>query len=247
MTGVIERKCAESLRTSGRCSLCSWDRLSCRDQRENSELERRVRYDGSIWMGKSTRLGKSCSLYMQTFIIQPHVQSTNEDLDEFGGEGTIAGRAADTVAAVLKKRGDSSQKFTYKNSCPMQWPGDELISLPKLRDLSLGAGCIRPRNLKAWMVKMPSLKHFRLESSRLGSEYAYHGWLDVFDAIRNHSKGMQVHFDQIIANDVAEIFLYYHTDDFERALEQKESEDPWEDIDRCLALYLTGRSSTIRV
>lgn len=177
---------------------------------------------------------------MQTFKFQPQVQSIGENLDTFGGEEAVAERAADTVAAVLKKCEDSLEMFSYENSCPMQWPGDEVIHLPRLRDLSLGSGCIRSRNLRTWMAKMPSLKHFRLNGSRL-CDHVYSGWLNVFDAIRNHQKRMNVHFDQIIANDGAEISFYYHTDDFEKFLGEQEDEDIWADIDRSLALYLSGK------
>ena len=178
---------------------------------------------------------------MQTFTFQPQVQSIGEDFNIFGrSEDVIAERAADAVAAVLKKCGNSLEKFRYDNSCPMQWPGDQVIRLPRLKHLSLDSGSIRPRHLRTWMSHMPSLEHFQLDGSSL-CEHHYYGWRDVFDAIRNHPKGLHVHFDQIIANDGAEISLYYHTDNFQEFLDQQESNDPWADIDRSLSLYLSGK------
>lgn len=173
--------------------------------------------------------------HVQTFTFQPQVQSTDEDLGDL-----IAERAADTVAVVLKKCGGSLEKFTYENVGHMQWPGDEVINLPKLRDLTLGGGSIRPGNLRTWMAKMPSLQHFQLDYIDLG-EHMYTGWLDVFDAIRNHPKGMSVHFNQIAANDGADISLCYHTDAFEERLEDQEAEDPVRDLNRSLSLYLSGK------
>lgn len=179
---------------------------------------------------------------MHTFTFQPRVQSIGEDLDVSGGrsETDVAERAADAVAAVLDKCGNSLEKFRYENGCPMQWPGDRVIALPKLKHLSLDSGSIRPRHLKTWMSQMPSLIHFQLDGSSL-CEHQYYGWRDVFDAVRNHPRGLHVHFDQIVANDCAEISLFYDTDGFQEFLDQEESGDPWGDIDRSLALYLSGK------
>lgn len=178
---------------------------------------------------------------MQTFTFQPQVQSIGEDLDILGrSEDVVAERAADAVAAVLKKCGDSLEKLRYQNSCPMQWPGGQVIRLPKLKHLSLDSGSIRPRHLKTWMSHMPSLEHFQLDGSSL-CEHSYYGWRDVFDAIRDHPRGLHVHFDQIIANDCAEISLYYDTEGFQEFLDQQEDEDPWGDINRSLPLYLSGK------
>lgn len=177
---------------------------------------------------------------VQTFTFQPEVRSIGEDLYIFEGLGAIAERAADAVAVVLKKCGGSLENFTYEGDCPIQWPGEEVINLPKLRDLTLGGGSIRSRNLRTWMAKMPSLQLFELSYTDLG-DHMYSGWLDVFDAIRNHPKGMSVHFNQIAANDGNDISLYYHTDAFEERLEDQEAEDPLYDIDRSLSLYLSGK------
>lgn len=94
------------------------------------------------------------------------------------------------------------------------------------------------------MAKMPSLNRFHLDGSR--SSELPSAWLDVFDAIRDHPREINVQFDQIIINDIDEISLQYHTDDFERVLEEPEDEDPLRDINRILALYLSGKSNINR-
>jgi hypothetical protein len=94
--------------------------------------------------------------------------------------------------------------------------------------------------MKAWMVEMPSLQRFELDGTRLCTR-AYRGWIHIFDAIRNHPKGMYVNFDQIIMNCAAEVSLGYNTDNFERLSKEKEGEEPWEDINRSLALYVSGK------
>ena len=178
---------------------------------------------------------------MQRFTFQPKVQSLGEDLDVLPrNESVVAESAADAVAAVLNKCADTLEEFRYDNSCPMQWPGEQVIRLPKLKNLILDSGDIRPRHLKAWMSHMHSLGHFQLDGSSL-CEHSFYGWRDVFDAIRDHPKMLRVHFDQIIANDCAEITLYYQTDGFQEFLDQQENEDPWADIDRSLPLYLSGK------
>ena len=61
------------------------------------------------------------------------------------------------------------------------------------------------------------------------------------DAIRDHPTAMLVHFTEIIANDYSEIFLNHNTRDFQGLLELDEAENPWDDIDRSLPLYLSGK------
>ena len=176
---------------------------------------------------------------VQSFKFQPHVRSIKEDLDSPGGEDMVARQAAYATAAVLKKCNDSLEKFHYQDSCPMQWPGDEVIPLPKLKKLSFGGGCIRPRNLKAWMAQMPLLEHFEcMCTSSCGSEDG--SWLEVFDAIRNHPRGMKVDFDQIFAGE-EEISMRYHTDDFQELLVDEAQEEPWSDVSESLRLYLSGK------
>ncbi len=176
---------------------------------------------------------------LRTFIFQPKV---NEDLNGSGGSEAVAGRAADAVAAILKKGGPSIESFTYDSSlrCPMQWPGEEVVQLPNLKFLKLNGGSIWPRNMKAWFAEMPSLERFELLDNVL-VRGPYTDWLYVFDAIRCHPRGIHVEFDQIAVNDAIEASLSYHTNDFERYLHMEEAENSWEDVERSLALYISGK------
>jgi hypothetical protein len=81
---------------------------------------------------------------MKTFKFEPRVQSIGENLDTLGGEDAIAQRATEAVAAVLKTCAGSLLYFNYRNSCPIQWPGDEVIPLPRLKRFCLGSGSIHP-------------------------------------------------------------------------------------------------------
>lgn len=176
---------------------------------------------------------------IQIFNFQPELQ-LDEYLDAIGGEDTAAERAAEAIAAVLKKCKNNLQKFKYGSSEYMQWPGDEVIELPNLRFLSLGSDCIRSQNLKSWMAKMPLLEHLELLGTSLFNE-DYTGYLNVFDAIREHPIGIMLIFEEFPINRYDEIYLSYHTDDFQRLLEQDENEDPDVEIYRSLSLYLSGK------
>ena len=158
------------------------------------------------------------------------------------GERGIGEHAADAIAAVLKKCNDSLEELLlYQNDMPMQWPGDEVIPLPKLKKLSYIhqiLGLIRPRNMKAWMAKMPSLEHFECRADILPRR-SDGTWLDVFEAIRNHPRGMEVKLHSTCAD--LGMSLDYHTDDFQKYLENAAQEEPWHDLDRRLPLYLSGK------
>ena len=170
---------------------------------------------------------------VQSFKFLPQDSPNKEDwVEVLEHEDVIAERAADAIAAILKKCNDSLEKLMlYQWACPMRWPGDEVIPLPKLKTLwfpSGNRGYIRPRNLKAWMAKMPSLEHFACvctETQGSGDE----GWMEVFDAIRNHPRGMKVEFDHITAAGEP-ITLDYHTDDFQGHLDNEAQEEPWSDV-----------------
>ena len=177
---------------------------------------------------------------VQSFKFQPQVQEIPGNPSRYGQvETLITKRAADATAAVLKKCKDSLEVFHYHWSCPMQWPGPEVISLPRLNKLSFTGGYIRPRNLKIWMAKMPSLEHFECVSTR-SSGTGEGTWMEIFDAIRNHPRGMKVEFDQIIAND-EEISMSYHTGDFQKYSENEPQAEDWSDVSLSLPLYLSGK------
>ena len=173
---------------------------------------------------------------VRSFKFQPRVQ----ERCLFGQLDTlITKRAADAAAAVLKKCKDSLEEFHYANECPTLWPGHEVISLPKLKKLSLGDGYIRPRNLSTWMAEMSSLEHFECVSTKSCGD-GEGTWVDVFDAIRNHPRGMKVYFDQICAND-EEISMDYHTDDVQKYREKEPEAENWSDVCLSLPLYLSGK------
>ena len=71
---------------------------------------------------------------IQSFKFQPVVQEIPGNPSQFGQiETLITKSAADATAAVPKKCNDSLEEFHYDWSCPMRWPGHEVISLPKLK------------------------------------------------------------------------------------------------------------------
>lgn len=154
----------------------------------------------------------------------------------WGAYDLVADRAADATAAVLKKCNNSLEEFRIADD-PMIWPGHEVISLPKLRKLSLGHGYIRPCNLRKWMAEMSSLENFVCVGTK---SYGDGTWVDVFDAIRNHPRGMKVEFDQIHAN-FEKISIDYYTDDFQEYLQHKAHAEDWPDVTLSLPLYLSGK------
>ena len=152
--------------------------------------------------------------------LQPRVQEISVDPRRSGQvEILITERAADASAAVLKKCIDSLEKFHFQEYCPMRRHGQEVISLPKLQKISFTGGYIRPRNLRAWMAKTPTLEHSECMSTR--SYGAGEGtWLDVFNAIRLHPRVMKIKLDEIFARENW-ISMEYHTDDLEGYLKKK--------------------------
>lgn len=132
-------------------------------------------------------------------------------------EGATTERAADAVAIVMSECEESLEKFSYGDDCPMQWPGDQIIRLPKLRHLSLGGGEIRPRDLRRWMAEMSSLDRINLHWSWVRDEDSR--WIDVFDAIRDHPKGLYVNISPIYKNEFpGYISLRYHTNDSDKIM-----------------------------
>jgi hypothetical protein len=64
----------------------------------------------------------------------------------------------------------------------------------------------------------------------------YHTWR-VMDAIRDHENYLRTSFDQIIANEAAQISLRMNTSE---GVGEFELGDPWEDIEDSLITYLAG-------
>ena len=186
---------------------------------------------------------------VQSFKFQPRVQKIPGNPNQWEQvETLITKQAADATAAVLKKCSNSIEEFHYEAySCPMRWPGHEVIPLPKLKKLSFTGSYIRAGNVKTWMEKMPSLEHFKCVSTETTYDEEAGGgsWLEVFDAIRNHPRGMKVEFDEIVANH-QDISLSYHTDDIQEYLEKEP--EATDSFDACLSLplYLSGKIDMYR-
>ena len=152
------------------------------------------------------------------------------------GADAIADRAADAIDAVMKKCNINLEEFTY-NSCPKQWPDPTVVPLPKLKKLTINGGNIRGENLRLWMAEMRSLEYF--DASFTDSDPP--GWSKVFQGIRDHSQGMEIHFNPIFIGD-GEIRLHYHTRNFQKFLEKEEDTgQPWSEDDSTLPLYLSGK------
>ena len=134
---------------------------------------------------------------VQSFKFQPQAAEDFDELFRVGAIGClISKRASHAIAAVLKKCSESLKEFHCHDDCPIRWPGHKIISLPNLKRLSFGCGYIRPCNLKAWMAKMTSLEYLRFSKTHLWLDWRG-TWLDIFDAIRNHPRGMRVEFKRI--------------------------------------------------
>lgn len=172
---------------------------------------------------------------VQRFDFQPRVHPVRVDC----GYDVIAKNAADAISAVLRSCRYSIEKLSYGSSCPMHWPGDKVISLPRLTHLHLGKGNVRTRNLKRWIAQMPSLKHIQLIRSQRG-DYRWYGWRYVFDAVRNHRNAMEVEFYNIDGDVGAKASIHYRTDDVSKYLGMEEKPIIWVDIDRYMALYMSG-------
>ena len=161
-------------------------------------------------------------------------------------ESSITQRIDKIIASVLKKCGSYLEYFSaIPRDCPILWPGEEIIPLPRLLHLKLVGVWIIAPSFKKWMAGMPSLQELVLGSIILTGEYRE--WLDIFDAIRDHPKSMKVCFDQVYNCDWAELSIDYDTGDYERILEMEEGEDWIDDNDRSLSLYLSGKGGYDRI
>lgn len=175
---------------------------------------------------------------LQNFGFQPQFH-----VNEYTIHDPVAVCAASAIAAVLKKCGHGLKRFSKKGHCPVQWPGNEVVKLPKLEQLAIEHGPIHPGNLRNWMAEMPSLEHFHLHNTYPFDDHygdiEYHCWREVFRAIRNHRKPLHVVFRDNLANSCMEFSLDYYTDEVESYLD--ELQIPESDFDRDLPLYLSGR------
>ena len=174
--------------------------------------------------------------HLRSFHFQPVADFRNEDFNEIEWEGNITPRAADAIAAVLEGCKDSLQELTCKRVCPLQWPGSEIISLPELRCLVLKRCFVRPLNLANWMTRMPLLQHLEFELPMV-CEDDYSDFRAVLDAVKDQSRGMRL---WLLTRWTVPIDLDYHTYDIEKLLGEIERENDAENVNRSLALYLSG-------
>ncbi|KAI9697020.1 MAG: hypothetical protein M1836_004981 [Candelina mexicana] len=163
-----------------------------------------------------------------------------------GGKDAIAERVAEAVSAMLEKCKDKLESFCFSlgPNCPMQWPGEEVIDLPRLRELMLNGGSVRPRNLKAWMARMPSLDRLQFDFTHIHDDDPSSIML-IFDAIRVHPRnswGIFVMFDCLWVNHAKFIRMRHHTNDLLRFSIEDVKEDPGAEVQRILSLYLSGRT-----
>lgn len=73
------------------------------------------------------------------------------------GEIAIAARASDAISSVMKKCKDSLEIFKYGSYCPKIWPGDQVIPLPNLKELSIENGYLEPKNAHRVRISAPLL------------------------------------------------------------------------------------------
>lgn len=85
---------------------------------------------------------------------------------------------------------------------------------------------------------MPLLQDLKIESGRIcGDDYS--DFRSMLDAIRNQSKGMKIRL-AVIWN-TTQIHIDHHKSDFEHLWEEKKHESDFENVNRNLRLYLSGK------
>lgn len=177
---------------------------------------------------------------LKVFRFGPDVRSIGECLESVEVRDAASNRAASAITAIVKNCSTSLQVFEYKNTCPMHWPPEEVVKLPQLRAIHLGSDDLQPQNMAAWMAEMPSLELLQLSGTRLRVRNRH--WLEVFDAVRNHGRGMRCNFHPILASGDSHVVINHHTvNDLKEVLGMTEHENPWMDIYRSLSLYLSGQ------
>ena len=166
----------------------------------------------------------------------PNILDNLKDPEDHPG----AKLAANALSAALQKCKDNLKSLSFGDACPMYWPPDEVIHLPKLTNLALGNGEVRPRNLGSWIGKMPSLDYFKLYASWI--TLPIRDWLYVLDAIRDHPRGIEIDFFDTIKhkdNKYKAISLQFRTDRIDDWLALSETERLYCSPD--WPLYLSGK------
>ena len=89
------------------------------------------------------------------------------------------------------------------------------------------------------MAKMLSLEHFKCVSTR--SSGGREGtWVEVFDAIRDRLRRLNIRFNLFIAND-DEISTSHHSGEFQKYSEKGLEAEDWSDVSVSLPLYLSRK------
>ncbi|KAL8886240.1 MAG: hypothetical protein Q9192_006517 [Flavoplaca navasiana] len=109
--------------------------------------------------------------------------------------------AATNVSALFDKCQGSIRKIEIYGDIKLIWPGEQTLSLPALRYLSLRFSGIHIRNLGFWLRHMPRLEYFWLAGDYVtdGGETS---WRCLFDATREHPRnrngGMTIQWEHVL-------------------------------------------------
>lgn len=106
------------------------------------------------------------------------------------------------------------------------------------RSLVLERCHIRPRNLGKWMARMPQVQYLSIYGGNICEDF-HSDFRSVLDVVRNQSKGMRVRLSMLWTKTT--IDFDHHTHDFAKILEEKEQQSDWDNVNRNLRLYLSGK------
>ncbi|KAI9716666.1 MAG: hypothetical protein M1812_005204 [Candelaria pacifica] len=150
--------------------------------------------------------------HLQDLWFAPRTQSSEAQPTTSEEDNTIAERSAEAIMAILLKCKDKLESFYISRAT--QCPGEEVLDLPELRELMFNCGYIRPRNLEAWMARMPSIDRLQFESTLVYDDDPS-STMAIFDAVRLHprnSRGIRVMFDILRVTDDRAISFRHFTD-----------------------------------
>ncbi|KAL8792213.1 MAG: hypothetical protein Q9195_005169 [Heterodermia aff. obscurata] len=183
---------------------------------------------------------------LQSLDFDPWVIS-DYSMGEFTGlpaaEYAFAISASDAIANLMRKCKDSLETFKYGHNSPKTWPGALVIPLPNLKELSLVGGYLEPKNAQRWLAEMSSLEKINLEYIGIQADRPsrYWDWLHFFDAIRNHTREMELSFEYIIVNYLNYSISLWQYINYEKDLEDEPCDDSEEVESQSLGLDLDGR------
>jgi hypothetical protein len=147
----------------------------------------------------------------------------------------VAGTEASTL--LLEKCQDTLVEFIANPKGRMgPWPAPKELHLSKLETLSLAGNVVLGADDFAKLIRRAKSLDF-IHMCNIFVDGGYHTWRVVMDAIRDHENYLGISFDQIVANEAAEISLNMNTSE---GVGDFELGDPWEDIEDSLINYLAG-------